>query len=130
MLAPLVQKRSRELARYHNTRSDPRERLLRMVQSARKRSKRSGQIVRLSKAWQARAAKQERCAVTGIMFDLSTKRGVVNPLAPSLDRIDASKPYTDKNTRLVLYFVNIAKSNWSDEQFRTLVLVAASNMRH
>lgn len=64
------------------------------------------------------------------MFDLSKRKGAPNPLAPSLDRIDSSLGYTDKNTRMVLHFVNNAKSDMTDEQFRTLVLVAASNMRH
>lgn len=128
--AARLKKRKAELALYYSKRTDPVERVRLLVQSARKRSKRSRHPVHLSKAWQSRSSKQTRCAVTGILFDYSSARGWVNPLAPSLDRIDASKGYTDKNTRLVIYFVNVAKNEWSDEQFRTLVMVAASNMRH
>lgn len=126
--ASVENKRASELKRYHALRSDQTERVRLLVKDAKKRSP---VAVRLSKAWQRRASKQTSCAVTGIMFDLSlSRRGAVNPLAPSLDRIDSSKGYTDKNTRLVVYFVNVAKHTWFDEQFRLLVLTAASNMRH
>lgn len=101
-----------------------------MLADAKSRAKKCGISFKISKAWRARALKQDACAVTGIMFDLADARSNVNPLAPSLDRIDASKGYTDSNTRLVIYFVNVAKSDWSDDQFRTLILASASNMRH
>lgn len=119
----------RSLASYHRNRTDLAARVRRLVYDGRKRSKKLGATFRLSKAWIVRAGKQDACAVTGIMFDLTKSRGNANPLGPSLDRIDASKGYTDKNTRLVTYFVNVAKGDWSEEQFRTLVIVAASNMR-
>lgn len=123
-------KQAYERSRYHSKRADPAERLRLLVNDAAKRSKKLGTRVKLSKAWRLRALKQTHCAVTGIMFDLSVMRGRINQLAPSLDRIDPSKGYTDKNTRLVLYFVNTAKNDMTDAQFRTLVMVAASNMRH
>lgn len=72
------------------------------------------------------------CPVTGLPFDLSgeTVNGSPHPLSPSADRIDSTLGYTDANTRVVSYFANVAKNAWTEEQFRLLVMAAASNMRH
>lgn len=86
----------------------------------------------LTATWIKRWAGVNRCPVLGLpfVFGVSGVKGAPHPLSPSLDRIDASKGYTDANTRVVSYFVNVAKNAWSDEQFRLLVQAAASNMRH
>lgn len=54
------------------------------------------------------------CLLTGIPFDLlPLGNGRSNPFAPSLDRIDPTKGYTDANTRLVCWGINIAKSTFT-----------------
>lgn len=115
---------------YHERRTNLAARVGHLVRDGRKRSKQRKIPFRLTRSWISRAQKQSVCAVTGIMFDLTSRAGSVNPLAPSLDRIDSRKGYTDNNTRLVLHFVNMAKSDLTDAEFRTLVLVTASNLRN
>lgn len=99
---------------------------------AKSRAKQSGVEHSLSKAWVEKAAQSTSCPVTGLLFVIGAARvnGAPHPLSPSLDRIDPTKGYTDGNTRVVSYFVNVAKSAWSQEQFEMLVMAAASNLRH
>jgi hypothetical protein len=57
------------------------------------------------------------CQLTGLPFDFSkSKTSSKNAHAPSLDRIDSSKGYTKENVRVVLYLVNIALGEYSDEE--------------
>lgn len=51
------------------------------------------------------------CAVTGIPLDI----GNGGPFAPSIDRIDNSKGYTEANCRVVIWAYNRAKYIWPDE---------------
>lgn len=57
------------------------------------------------------------CPVTGYRFILDSDGDrSKNPFAPSLDRIDTSKPYTDTNARLVIWAYNMFKAQMTDEQ--------------
>ena len=56
-----------------------------------------------------------QCAITKMKMELITEPRAHN--RPSIDRIDNSKGYTINNIRLVWYFVNIARSTFSDEEF-------------
>ena len=64
-----------------------------------------------------------KCEITKITFDLTHKKREKRanfsrrPFAPSLDRIDSSKGYTKKNTRLVCCAVNYAMSDWGLDVF-------------
>lgn len=49
------------------------------------------------------------CELTGIPFDLKNPRSWN---APSLDRIDSGKGYTEDNVRVVLYSVNVMANTW------------------
>lgn len=58
------------------------------------------------------------CEVTGIPFDLETRRGEIhasNPWVPSIDRIDNSLPYSKDNVQIVVYMYNVCKSEFSHE---------------
>jgi hypothetical protein len=62
-----------------------------------------------------------RCAATNIPFVLSVNRDgkqqrSFSPYAPSVDKIDPRKPYTDENTRIVIWQYNVMKGELSDEQ--------------
>jgi hypothetical protein len=52
------------------------------------------------------------CELSGIKFDMSVKRG---PNSPSIDRIDPKGPYTMENCRMVIWFLNRAKSNYDEK---------------
>ena len=63
-----------------------------------------------------------RCAVSGLPFSLDTFSDalVKLPFAPSIDRINSSKGYTLKNTRLVCTAANFAMNQWGVEVLRRL----------
>lgn len=75
--------------------------------------------------WEIVARANGRCELTKIPFsttnDTSSRRA---PFAPSIDRIDCSKPYTKENCRLVCVCVNAALSDWGDAIFFTMVKAA------
>ena len=55
-----------------------------------------------------------RCAVSGLEFAFE-RMGVgqaQRPFAPSLDRIDSTKPYTRENVRVVAQVANFAMNAW------------------
>ena len=59
------------------------------------------------------------CPVTGKSFDLVT--GKRRAFGPSLDRIDSSKGYTKKNTRVICLWYNLAKWNWDNKFIRKVI---------
>lgn len=54
------------------------------------------------------------CEVTGIKF-LRRHGERINPLTPSLDRINYRKGYTDNNIRVVIFAFNAARGHWGDK---------------
>jgi hypothetical protein len=73
-----------------------------------------------------------RCAVSGLPFcyrrRLPTKDRR-NPRAPSVDRIDSSKPYTKRNCRIVLLAVNVAMNLWGDDLFVAICHATIENKK-
>lgn len=62
------------------------------------------------------AESNNRCVLTGIHFDLwHDSQFRARPWAPSIDRIDCSKGYTQDNVRIVATAVNIALNSFGDE---------------
>jgi len=62
------------------------------------------------------------CAVTGrplVLFSYGDKYQA-NPNAPSLDRIKPSLGYIQGNVRLICYHLNIALSDFGEEEFERL----------
>jgi hypothetical protein len=70
---------------------------------------------------------EERCAVSGLDFDLRVVGDgqARRPFAPSLDRIDRHKPYTRSNVRLVVSIANFAMNAWGEEPLRELASAVA-----
>lgn len=60
-----------------------------------------------------------KCLLTGMKLDFSKKiKGVnYNPLAPSIDKIDASKGYVKGNVRIVAVIVNLSLNGFGDAMF-------------
>lgn len=59
-----------------------------------------------------------KCAISKLDFDLSPKESYHRrPFTMSIDRIDGRLGYTKSNVRLVCTMVNIARSDWSDDDF-------------
>jgi hypothetical protein len=58
--------------------------------------------------------KATTCPYTGVPFDFTLlAKGVRNPWAPSLDRVDNAKGYTPDNVEIVSTWYNVAKSDWA-----------------
>lgn len=58
------------------------------------------------------------CERTGIAFDFTpSKKTWRNPFAPSLDRIDSFKGYSDCNIQLVVTLYNYGKGQHTDDEF-------------
>lgn len=77
---------------------------------------------------------REICPVTGLRFDLRTNERLrsgrhTNPLAPSLDRVDPTRGYTNENTRVVVWQYNFMKGELSDADVLTMckVIVARNS---
>jgi hypothetical protein len=65
----------------------------------------------------APAVESGHCQLTGLPFDFNPPKGKgFNPYAPSVDRIDNNKGYVAGNVRVVLWAVNSALSESSDEE--------------
>ena len=64
--------------------------------------------------WVDEQLKKGACQITGIPFNLeaTTEHHTRRWDAPSLDRIDKTKPYNETNTRLVLWAVICALSDY------------------
>lgn len=61
------------------------------------------------------------CALTGWELDLTqSTEHVVNPKAPSLDRIIPQDGYTKGNVRWVAYHANVARSEYGDAGLMSL----------
>lgn len=105
--------------------------LAKLLDNARKRSKDAKRKCTLDDDWKRWALEQDTCPLTGLKLDWAAQRSraAPGPLAPSIDRIEPSQGYTPENTRIVSHFANIAKSVWTDTEFRLLVLASARNLQ-
>lgn len=78
-------------------------------------------------------AQEGLCALSGIKMTHITGEGRV-PTNISIDRIDSNLGYVEGNIQLVCCAVNVAKSNWTEEEFidvcRKIVDRADSNPRN
>jgi len=87
------------------------------VSVAKTRAKKRGTEFNLTNDW-ARARWTGRCELTGCEFVFSVGRP--SPYSPSVDRIDATKGYTQDNCRFILWALNGFKGTGSDETMLTI----------
>ena len=76
----------------------------------------------LTREW-LEAQNLKRCPYTGIPFRLTKHgvgQGVIDPLAPTFDRIYPKEGYTPDNTEIVSWRVNCAKRSMHPEEFEWL----------
>lgn len=83
----------------------------------------------LTHEWIAQRLEVGICEVSGIRFELSKPAGLrFHAWAPSIDRVDSSKGYTQSNCRAVVWIYNMAKSEWGDDVVETLALAISSRL--
>lgn len=88
-----------------------------LVNNARSRSVNKGIEITLSIDWVEKQLEKGTCQLTNIPFNLDPPAENVTRRwdAPSLDRIDKTKPYNEENTRVVLWAVNCALAEYGTE---------------
>jgi hypothetical protein len=88
----------------------------RLVTWIRARAARRGWEFDLTRDWVEEKLNAGRCEVTGIPLELDKPDGyALYPWAPSIDRIDSAKGYTQENCRMVVWAYNVAKAEWGDQ---------------
>jgi len=85
----------------------------RLVAGAKARAAKKGKPFDLTVEWAQEKMDAGVCEVTGIAFDMTTRRGWNTP---SLDQISAGGGYTKANTRMVLFGLNAAFGNWGEQR--------------
>ena len=88
-----------------------------LINNARARSKKKNIEVLITSEWVEEHLKRGTCELTGIPFSFEPPpEGLTRrPDAPSLDRIDKTKPYDSDNTRVILWAVNCALAEYGTE---------------
>lgn len=78
----------------------------------------------LTKKWILCRYEQGFCEQTGLPFNFNGGNGrhYKNKHAPSIDRIDSSKGYTQDNCQVVVNQYNMAKGMWSDSDVLELAI--------
>jgi hypothetical protein len=106
-----------------------------LINSAKKRALKSGykMSVTLDHILTRIYDQKNKCLLTEIPFEYEPKENHFRrPYAPSLDRIDSSKGYTKRNTRVVCYAANAAMNEWGENTLRRVasgyVMKNMSNM--
>jgi len=92
-------------------------RAISLISNARKRSKQRNVPMEITVEWVEAQLIKGTCQITGISFNLDpTPEDVTRRWdAPSLDRINKDLPYSETNTRVVLWAVNCALAEYGTE---------------
>ena len=69
------------------------------------------------------------CSLTGIKFDLNAVDGRLNPMGPSIDRIDSTMGYLKSNCRVILFCLNAFKSTMSDDEMYSVAKKLIGNFK-
>ena len=84
-----------------------------------RRAQKRNETFSLSRQWIKDQLMIGKCAVSGLLFDLSSIGR--SPYSPSIDRIDNTKGYIPENCRLILWALNAAFSNWGEQEMKLIV---------
>lgn len=92
-----------------------------MISSARSSAKRNSLEFNLSKPFIRQLLEScDICPVFGMKLDVSGIRGREDR-APSLDRLDSKRGYTEDNVRLISWRANRLKGNGTLEEFKKII---------
>lgn len=89
-----------------------------LLNTVKQRVKKTGAKMQLTLAWIERELAKGVCSVTGVILDLKVtnkKDCRANPFRPSVDRKNNKLGYTFKNSRIVCWWYNHSKNDWTDK---------------
>jgi hypothetical protein len=88
-----------------------------LMGNAKRRCEDKGVELHLHHEWVEKHLERGTCELTGLPFSFEPPpKGLTRrPDAPSLDRISKYKPYTEDNTRVILWAVNCALAEYGTE---------------
>ena len=88
-----------------------------LISNAKRRCRDKNIEFHLTRQWVEEHLARNTCEITGMLFDFGPPIGNVSRMinAPSLDRIDKNKHYTEDNTRVILWAVNCALAEYGTE---------------
>jgi len=101
-----------EFHRERSRRSRVEKRAYHAFHSTKKSAKNLGVEFDLTVEWYQWKYDRGSCEMSGLPFDMGTKRG---PNSPSVDRKDPKGPYTKENCRMILWFINRAMMDLGEE---------------
>lgn len=117
-----------ERLRQHRKRRTPEGRAYGLWNNAKSRAKEKGWEFTLTIETIEKAIASGVCQVSGMPFDLSSDGYKQScPRAPSLDRKDSSKGYTEENVQVVCWIYNMAKQAWGHEDVMALARALVGN---
>lgn len=113
----------RELERSDKFYNSIHGRALTLLNGARQRANKRNEDFTVTYEHIRKALERGFCPMTGYMFVISrhNEKGM-NPYAPSIDRIDRTKPYSNENSRIVIWQYNMAKGQLTDSEFLEICL--------
>lgn len=107
--------------------TDPDRRAARMLTWIRARAARTSRDFDLTHEWIAARLASGLCEVTDVPLELAKPpESRFHPWAPSVDRMDSKKGYTQDNCRVVCWIYNMAKSEWTDDVVLTFAKALAA----
>lgn len=112
----------RTKARLESYRNDPNKKLYQLFQGAKSRAKRDGKEFDLTLEFikQLWADQRGCCLLSGREFKWGSGPDRNHRDAPTLDRIDSERGYTQDNVRMITYHLNIAINKYGLEAFKEL----------
>jgi hypothetical protein len=100
-----------------------------LVASAKSAALRHNLDFNITYDWVRERVEVGSCEMTNIEFDLQgIEGGLRHKYAPSLDRKDRNRGYTQDNVQVVVWMYNQCKSHYSDQDVEAFLMAASSNL--
>jgi len=116
----------------HKYRSTVAGRATILISNAKRRCKDKNVEFHLTREWVEERLVLNTCEITGMPFSFEPPpNGLSRRIdAPSLDRIDKNKNYTEENTRVILWGVNCALSEYGTEMMLPILKATVNGIEN
>lgn len=101
-----------------------------LLNNAKDRAKKNNLVFDLDREWVQERLNKWVCELSNIPFERNIEiQYRSNPFWPSIDKIIPSQWYTKDNSRLICFCVNMARSDWWDENLFKMCSAIISNKK-